>query len=282
MSGFELQPAGSFSLAWSIEFAEGFPAAGIGGGDGVFRAALAEDAGVCGFTVRAEGSRLLAEHAGDLDEARVRAHVERVLSLDVDDSPLAGVAERDPVVRSLVERFPGKRPVCFPTPWEAAAWSVLSQRTSMAQAAGVKRRLVDELGARVTVDGVELTAFPAPGVLAAAEEIPGVAGRRAERLRAVAEAAVDGMLDPVTLRALDTDEAMARLQEIQGVGPFSAMLILARGAGHPDLSPPSIAPARRAIAEAYGLAEVDADRVREISEGWRPMRTWVLFLLRSG
>jgi DNA-3-methyladenine glycosylase II len=237
---------------------------------------------VCAFAVRQEGDRLLVSQAGDQPESRVRAHVERVLSLDVDDGPLAEVAERDPVVRSLVERFPGKRLVCLPSPWEAAAWTVLSQRTSMAQAAGVKRRLVEELGPRVPVDGVELTAFPPPGALAGAEEIPGVAGRRAERLRAVAQAAVDGVLDPAALRTLDTGEAMARLEQIHGIGPFSAMLILGRGAGHPDLPPPAIPPARRAIAEAYGLEEVDADRAREISEGWRPMRTWVLFLLRSG
>jgi DNA-3-methyladenine glycosylase II len=184
-------------------------------------------------------------------------------------------------VRSLVERFPGKRPVCFPTPYEAAAWSVLSQRTSMAQATAAKRRLTDELGPRVEVDGVELGAFPAPDVLAGARAIPGVAGRRAERLRAVARAGVEGVLDPDALRGVDADEAMARLQEIHGVGPFSAMLILGRGAGHPDLAPPAIAPARRAIADAYGLADVDEERVRAISEGWRPMRTWVLFLLRS-
>lgn len=54
----ELEVRGAFSLEQSIAFAEGFDAAAIGGGDGVFRAALVEDDGTASPCARrATGSR---------------------------------------------------------------------------------------------------------------------------------------------------------------------------------------------------------------------------------
>lgn len=278
----DLVVRGPFSLRESVAFAEGFEPAAIGGADGVFRAALVDDDGTpVGLEVTQEGSRLVVKHSSALPDECVAAHAARILSVDIDGSGLEEVAARDPVVADLTERFPGRRPVCFGTPYEAAAWSVLSQRTSMRQAAAAKRRLTEELGEAVEVGAHVLTTFPAPGTIAGAPELPGVGGRREERLRSVARAALDGVLDPSALRAADAQSALERLQVISGVGPFSATLILGRGAGHPDTEPPSIPPARRAIAEAYGLTEVGDDRVADIAEGWRPFRTWVFFLVRS-
>ncbi len=278
----DLVVRGPFSLDESVAFAERFEPAAIGGGEGVFRAALVDDDGTpVGLAVRQAGSRLTVVHESALPDKRVADHAARILSVDVDGAGLAEVGSRDPVVAALVERFPGRRPVCFGSPYEAAAWAVLSQRTSMRQAAAVKRQLSDDLGEAVAADGRHLTAFPAPAVLAEAADLPGVSGRRAERLRAVAQATLQGLLDPGSLRALEADEALQQLQEVPGIGPFSAALVLGRGAGHPDLAPPSIAPARRAVAEAYGLESVDDAGAAEIAEGWRPFRTWVLFLLRN-
>jgi len=267
----ELEVRGAFSLEQSIAFAEGFDAAAIGGGDGVFRAALVEDDGTAAaIAVRQTGDRLAVEHGSVLSDERIAMHAARILSVDIDGSGLEDVAARDSVVGTMVDRFPGRRPVCFGTPYEAAAWSALSQRASMRQAAALKRRLTAELGERVKVADHELTAFPAPATVVGATELPGVTGRRADRLGAVAQAAPDGVFDPSALRAVDVEQALERLREVHGVGPFSAALILGRGAGHPDLAPPSIAPARRAIAQAYGLGEVDDERAAEIADGWRP------------
>ena len=62
-----------------------------------------------------------------------------MLSLDVDGSTLPAVGERDPIVGDLQQRYRGLRPVLFPTPYEAACWSVLSQRTRMTSSAAVRR-----------------------------------------------------------------------------------------------------------------------------------------------
>ena len=60
------------------------------------------------------------------------------------------------------------------------------------------------------------------------------------------------------------------------------MLILARGAGHPDVPPPTLRRFRAAVRSAYGLdEEPDAAKLAELSEAWRPYRAWVTWLLRN-
>lgn len=222
------------------------------------------------------------EFVSDLPASRVEAHAARVLSLDVDGSGLAEVGERDPVVGRLLAAAAGRRPVCFGTPFEAAVWAVLSQRVSMAQAGRVKDALAASLGTRMEIGGTEVTAFPGPAVLASLESFAGLWDSKLARIRALAEVALAGDLDPAYLRSLELDDALTHLQSLPGIGPFGATLILARGAGHPDVPPPTLRRFRAAVAAAYDLDELpDEAKLAELSEGWRPFRAWVTWLLRS-
>ena len=58
--------------------------------------------------------------------------------------------------------------------------------------------------------------------------------------------------------------------------------MLARGAGHPDVPPPTLRRFRQAVAAAYDLPEEpDEAKLTELSEAWRPFRAWITYLLRS-
>jgi DNA-3-methyladenine glycosylase II len=218
----------------------------------------------------------------DLPASQVEAHAARVLSLDTDASGLSQVAERDPVIAPLLAEAEGRRPVCFGTPFEAAVWAVLSQRVSMAQAGRVKEALAAELGTRMEIGGEEVTAFPGPAALASLNEVPGLWASKLERIRGLAAVALAGDLDPAFLRSLDLDAAITHLESLPGIGPFGAMLVLARGAGHPDVPPPTLRRFRQAVAAAYELnEEPDEAKLAELSDAWRPYRAWVTYLLRS-
>jgi DNA-3-methyladenine glycosylase II len=262
-----LRPRGPFSLPEPLHVA-----LTDDGGDAVaFRAIWAAEAG-----------DVEVDFVSDLAAARVERHAARVLSLDVDASGLAEVGSRDPVIGRLLERAGGRRPVCFGTPFEAAVWAVLSQRVSMAQAGRVKDALAASLGTRLEIGGVEVIAFPGPDALASLESFEGVWDSKLDRIRALAAVALAGDLDPAFLRGLELDEALTHLQSLPGIGPFGAMLVLARGAGHPDVPPPTLRRFRLAVAAAYGLdGEPDEAKLAELSEAWRPYRAWVTWLLRS-
>jgi DNA-3-methyladenine glycosylase II len=214
--------------------------------------------------------------------AEVRPQVERILSLDVDGSAFPAVGERDPVAGEVQRRYPGLRPVGFWSPYEAAAWTIIGHRIRITQAAAVKARMAKELGEPVSFGGRVVHAFPSPERLAKLGMFPGLAGRKPEWLRSLAQAALDGQLDAARLRAMPHEEAMADLKKLPGIGDFSAGLILLRGASDPDAVPSQEPRLARAVALAYGLpGPAMPEQLREISENWKPYRTWVTLLLRT-
>lgn len=287
MSGerFELRAEGPYSLAASARFLEGFAPAAYGEVEaGHVHMAFVADGGeeVAGVCVREEGGVVVGEVFGEVDAGVVRGQVQRVLSLDVDGRGFPEVGERDAVVGRLRARYPGLRPVCFYSPYEAAAWALIGQRVPIVRAAGIKARMAQELGPEVGIHGGLYHAFPGPSRLARLEGFPGLFGRKVEYLRRLGREAAGGKLDAAYLRSLSVEEALGELMELSGIGPFSAELILLRGAGEPDRVPVNEPRLGRAVALAYGLDGPPTRRELEgISERWRPYRTWVSLHLRA-
>lgn len=204
---------GPWSLATSKRFWEGFtPAALSGPGDPdhlhtVFR--VDADWSRAEVEVTQHGSTAHLTLRGDGDLGAAADQVCRFLSLDVDARSWAEVAGRDPVIADAQQRLPGLRPCGFHSPYEAAVWAVLSQRIRIVQAARLRDALIGEDGA-----------FPAPRRLRTLD--PDLPGRKTEYLHAVADAALDGRLDGAALRALEPEEAVARVREVKGLGPFAS------------------------------------------------------------
>jgi len=282
---FEITPRGPFSLAASALFLGGFaPTAHKAAptADHLHLAFVADDSeqavGVC---LREEDDTVIGKMFGEADKDVVRKQVARILSLDVDGSAFPLVGEHDPIVGRMQARYPGLRPVCFYSTYEAGAWILIGHRIRITQAARVKARIAEELGDEVDIHGEKQHAFPAPTRLLQLESFPGLFGRKIEYLHRLAEATIEGRLDASRLRSLPQEEAIEALQQLPGIGIFSAEHILLRGAGDPDyltLNEPRLP---RAVAMVYNLkAEPSSEELRAISEGWRPYRTWVTFLLR--
>lgn len=264
----EIDVLGPWSLATGRRFWEGFAPAALAAQPDpdrlhtVFRVDRDWSRAAVEVTQRGTTAHLSVTGDGDLDAAATQ--VARFLALDVDARAWPGVADRDPVLADATGRLPGLRPCGFHSPYEAAAWAVLSQRTRVAAAA----RLRDDLVARHG-DG----AFPAPERLRALDlDLP---GRKPEYLHAVAEAALDGRLDGAALRALDPDAAVASVRQITGLGPFGAELVVVRGANAPDALARHEPRLADEVTRRYGRT------LAEVAEGWRPFRTWASVHLRS-
>lgn len=276
---------GEFDLAAAARFLTGFAPAGQPEAEpGALRVAFALEGewtpvGAV-LRQRSPGEVAIEVHGPASRAEAVVAQVRRMCSLDVDGSgfPLAG--ERDPVVSLLRDLHPGLRPVLFASPYEAACWAVLSHRVWMSQAVRMRRGLTERHGAEVDVGGVRLPSFPAPAVLAKLEHLPGAPGRKLQRLRAVARAAADGLLDAATLRSMPAEDALKQLRLLPGIGRFGAELILIRGAGHPDVFPLAESRLHEIMRLAYHLPEAEVAELAEIAQAWAPFRSWVAFLFR--
>jgi DNA-3-methyladenine glycosylase II len=67
------------------------------------------------------------------------------------------------------------------------------------------------------------------------------------------------------------------VQQVKGLGPFAAELVVVRGANAPDALPRHECRLDAEIAEQYGPGRTLA----EVSPAWRPYRTWAAVHLRA-
>lgn len=212
-----LPVAGPWSLETSKRFWESFTPTAIAGDEarGVLHTRFLSEydwtPAEAVVTQDSNQARIEATGDGNLDAAI--GQVARFLSLDVDASAWPEIGQRDPVIAAAQAALPGFRPCGFHSPYEAACWAVLSQRTRVPEAARLRRELIAAHG----VGG----AIPAPAVLSREialghVELP---GRKAEYLAAVAEAAVEGALTGPHLRSLPEETAREQLLAITGIGP---------------------------------------------------------------
>lgn len=277
---------GPFSLAAAAAFGFG-PNMGrpSEAGDAVMRLAFVTDdlRHQAGAVIRQEpDGTLVAEVSGTGDVAATARQLRRILSVDRPADGWIAAGSKDPVLGRLQAEQPGLRPVLFHSPYEAAAWAMMSQRRHRSQAAALRRRLCEALGRPFELDGQAEYAFPLPEQLLGLETFPGLEPQRIERLRGVAERTLAGDLDPEMLASMETDRAMTALKTIPGLGPFYAGLVLLRASGVSDaliLDEPRL---RSYLRHYYGLPdEPDDATVRGIAEPWRPFRTWAAVLIRA-
>jgi DNA-3-methyladenine glycosylase II len=285
LTKFTIQPDGPFSLA---------AAAGFGFGPNTGRPEPAGNEMRLAFVtddMRHHAAVRLAQVPGgaiavtvdtEADPDAVLRQVRRILSLDHDGAAWLRVGARDPVIGTLQREHAGLRPVLFHSPYEAAAWSIISARRHRAQAAVIRDRISADLGHPFTVAGEQVRAFPLPHRLLEAEAIRSMAPIRVRWLHAVARAALDGALDPGLLAAMEPAEALAHLQELPGIGPVYATLILLRATGVTDMMTFGEPRLPGYVAHFYGTGPGPASRadLERISDGWRPFRTWTAVLVR--
>jgi DNA-3-methyladenine glycosylase II len=261
---------GPWSLETSRRFWEGFTPAALAGQPGlglrtVYRVEADWRRADVEVTQAGSTAHMVVRGDGDLEAAAAQGC--RFLALDVDARGWPQVGRRDPVIADAQARLPGLRPCGFHSPYEAAAWAVLSQRLRISQAARLRAGLI----ARHGEDG----AFPAPQALRRLDL--GLPGRKGEYLQAVADAALGGLLDGAALRALDPDDAIQRVSQVKGLGPFAAELVVLRGANVPDGLARHEPRLDAEITERYGPGHT----LDEVSQAWRPYRSWAAVYLRA-
>lgn len=280
---FTIDPQGPFSLKEAATF--GFGQRAGADWDEVMRLAFCVDgySAQVGVEVSQDADGTVhGSVSGDADLDQVRRQVARVLSLDHDGTEFVKIAERDPVIARLQQAAPGLRPPLFYSPYEAAAWSVLSARRPARQMMTIRQRLSEAHGTTFNLAGQQLAAFPIPKALLEVTSFPGIPADKLERLHGVAKAALAGELDATTLFELGPDEAMTRLQQIKGIGPFYSSLIVIRGTGFADVLPLAEPKALALTARLYDLDEpVSETKFIELGQAWRPLRTWAVVLIRA-
>ncbi len=186
----------------------------------------------------------------------------------------------DPAMRPLLGQFWGLRVVRAPDLYEALLTAVLGQQVNVAVAQSQRRKFMEALGERVD----DLVLYPRPEALVqvGAEYLQGlgISRQKSRYLVEVAMRAAVNLLSMTDFGTLTDDEAMPRLLEIPGVGPWTAETVLMRGLGRPDVLPGGDVGLWNAAQRVYRLSERPDERdLRQMSETWRPWRSYAAFYL---
>jgi 3-methyladenine DNA glycosylase/8-oxoguanine DNA glycosylase len=181
-----------------------------------------------------QGVRIDVLARGPLDDAEVQRAIDDAAALSgVDDDPgdFPLVAQRHPLVAKMHDQFPGARLGRAPTVWEVFATSVVEQLVTFGEAQQAVGRMRARFGLRVT-EG--LRAFPTAETIAKVAPFElralGVGMRRATTL--ILGARLGDRLE--RLRGIPIEEAMAWLQQLKGVGPWTANKVAIGALNHAD------------------------------------------------
>lgn len=280
--GFTIVPQGAFSLAQAAGF--GFGPREAAGGELLRLCFSADGTGAAtGVVLRGSADGTIeGEVHGETPAGDAREQVARILSLEHDGRGWDEVGRRDPVLGELQRRLPGLRPVLFHSPYEAAAWAVIVARSGRTQAMRVRREISERFGATLELAGERIAAWPsAEALLQVDEPIQSLTVEKRDRLHGIARAELEGRLDVAHLREIGPEAALAELQQLRGIGPFSASLVVLRAVGFTDVLPVDQPLVQRAVEHAYDISTpLTEARFEQLAEPWRPFRTWATVLLR--
>ncbi|MCH8225237.1 MAG: DNA-3-methyladenine glycosylase 2 family protein [Chloroflexi bacterium] len=231
------------------------------------------------LTVELEGDGLTSEEAAEASN-----EVAWLLGTDQDLGPFYALTDGDPTMSAIAKRFRGLHLPHTASVFEALVLAIMGQQIATNVARIIRTLFIETYGPRQTFDGRTYYAFPRPETLieATVEDLRGMklSWRKAEYIRGIVEAAMEGAFGPDQLATLNDEQVAQRLIELRGVGQWTAQWVLIRSLGRPDALPLGDLALRRAVSKLYFSGdEINDGQLDEFSRRWSPWRTYATVYL---
>ena len=198
----------------------------------------------------------------------------RVLGLDIDLAPFYGIAAQDSRLNDLAVRFRGMRPPRFPTIFEALVNGVACQKFGLEAGLTLLNRVVATYGRAPESRLGAGKAFPQPCGLARAtvESLRTLGFSRSKGAAIIAIAcAVERQDIGMDHFNLDDEALQARLDQLRGVGRWTAEYVLLRGYGRLNVFPGDGIGARNGLQRWLALKEsLDYEGIKKILRRYQP------------
>ena len=202
---------------------------------------------------------------------RVRA----LFDLDARPDVIARHLARDTRIGAAVRANRGIRvPGAFDG-FELGMRAIVGQQVSVKAATTMACRLVEAFGEPIATPFDALHRLtPAPERIAAASVTAiarhGLVEARARSLIALARGQVTGAIELDTTAHHKPEDTIKRLMDLPGIGPWTAHYIAMRALRWPDAFP------KEDIAVRRSLGGVTANEAEEVSQAWRPWRSYAV------
>ena len=193
--------------------------------------------------------------------------------------------EKDPVMKKIVNQLYGLKNPTTPTVFESLVDSIVEQQISIKVAHTIEQRLTKKFGETLTIEGNTYFAYPAPEKIASAgtSEIQqvGLTKRKAEYIHGAAQLIAEGKLDLEGMKdEEDPERIISELDEIKGIGVWTAELTMLRGMQRLDAFPADDFGIRRVISRYYCDGKpIGAAEARKIADAWGRWKGLAAFYL---
>ncbi len=212
----------------------------------------------------------------------VRALLGKVLGTSEDLKGFYRLVRKDAQLKDLAKAFIGLTPPRFPSVFEALINAFACQQLSLNVGITLLNRLSEAYGSSVRGGGDSLHAFPLPEDLVDAkpDELRrlGFSRNKGRAIVALARSVLDGELDLESLERKSDEEAGEALQEIAGVGRWTAEYVLLRGLGRLSVFPGDDVGAQNNLQRFFHLGtRPDYTAIKRIMLRWQPYGGFVYF-----
>ena len=219
----------------------------------------------------------------DVEETQKTAKF--IFNLDLNLNLFYQETKNDSVMSRLIKQLYGLKNPTTPTVFESLVDSIIEQQISIKVAISLEERLTKKYGDLLELEGNAFFAFPTPKNLSAinVDEIQatGLTRRKAEYIKGAAELIANDKLDLESLKMEDDFEGIIqKLDEIRGIGVWTAELTMLRGMQKLEALPADDLGIRRVISKYYcGGKPVNTVEARQIAQRWGRWKGLAAFYL---
>jgi DNA-3-methyladenine glycosylase II len=208
------------------------------------------------------------------DKKTAGEKVTALFSLDLDLKPFYKTVKKDAIMAHLTQELWGLKNPTTPTVFEALVDSIVEQQISLKVANSLETKLIKKFGATLDLDGEIYYAYPTPQRLASVsiEEFRqcGLSFRKGEYIKEASTLIAEGKLDLEKLKNYESSDRIIReLDDVRGVGVWTAELTMLRGMKRLDALPADDLGLRRVISRYYrGEQKISSAEARRVAEAW--------------
>jgi DNA-3-methyladenine glycosylase II len=208
-----------------------------------------------------------------------------IFSLNFDLLSFYTETKNDLVMHKIAEELYGFKFPTTPTVFEGLVDAIVEQQISIKVARTIEERVAKQFGQHLILEDETYYAFPTPQIIkdASISEIRscGLSQRKAEYIYNAAELIADCKLDLDQLKNNpDSENIIAILDEIKGIGVWTAELTMLRGMHRFDTLPADDFGIRRVISTYYcGGKPIKQAEAREIAKAWGKWKGLAAFYL---
>ena len=170
--------------------------------------------------------------------------------------------KRDKVLGRAIDEIGIIRRPVIPDLFTALIWNIVGQQISSKAANTVWNRMLDRYSPITPETIMAITA----------EEIQkcGMSNRKANYIKGIAEAVVQGKLNLLELKHLPDDEVIKRLSSLPGIGVWTAEMLMIFSMQRPDVVSWGDLAIRRGMMTLYGLKDLTREQFHEYRKRYSP------------